>query len=175
MTGAAKLVAQPGIDQRILFLRGQRVMLDVDLAQLYAVTTKRLNEQVKRNAGRFPDDFMFRLSTEERDRVLTARSDLRRIRFSTSLPYAFTEHGALMLANVLNSEVAVQSSIQIVRTFIRMREAISQHRDRARRINALEEKYDERFKVVFDAIGEMMSRRTGRGGGLGFGRRRNGT
>lgn len=168
MTGDAKLVAQPGIDQRIFFMRGQRVMLDVDLAQLYAVTTKRLNEQVKRNAGPFPDDFMFRLSTEERDRVLTEQSDLRRIKFSTSLPYAFTEHGALMLANVLSSEVAVQSSIQIVRTFIRMREAISQHRDLARRINALEEKYDGRFKAVFDAIGEMMFPTDGAGRRIGF-------
>ncbi len=168
MVGSTKLVAKREINERILRIRGQRVMLDADLADLYGVTTKRLNEQVKRNAGRFPDDFMFRLSAEERDQVLAGRSDLRRIRFSTALPHAFTEHGALMLANVVNSEIAVQSSIQIVRTFIRVREASAQHRDLARRIDALEERYDGQFKEVFDAIDEMMFSTDDDGRRIGF-------
>jgi hypothetical protein len=168
MTEKGQLVANRGIHERILSYRGQRVMLDVDLAELYGVTTKRLNEQVKRNANRFPDDFMFQLSKDERDKVLDARSDLRRLRFSRVMPRAFTEHGALMLANVLNSETAVHSSIQIVRTFVRMREAVMQHRDLVRRVDALEKECDRKFDEVFDAIDEMMFPTDSSGRRIGF-------
>jgi len=100
---------------RILLVRGQRVMLDADLADLYGVSTKALNQQVKRNSERFPSDFMFRLTAQERSSVIAAMPQPGRLRFSPSLPYAFSEHGAVMLASMLNSPTAVQASIQVVR------------------------------------------------------------
>ena len=105
----------------ILKIRSNRVMIDTDLARLYGVSTKRLNEQVKRNLNRFPSDFMFQLSQTERDEVVANCDHLRNIKYSHSLPYAFTEHGALMLASVLSSPVAMSASIEVVRTFIRFR------------------------------------------------------
>jgi len=114
----------------ILIIRGQRVMLDSDLARLYGVSTKRLNEQVKRNRNRFPADFMFRLTAEEKMEVVANCDHLRRIKFSAVLPYAFTEHGAVMLASVLNSYVAVQASVQVVRAFVRLRKILAASADR---------------------------------------------
>ena len=133
-------------------------MLDEDLALIYGVSTKRLNEQVKRNRPRFPEDFMFRLTAEE--------TSLLKSQFATSsaghsgrrkLPYAFTGHGAVMLASVLNTPVAVQASIQVVRAFIRLRQILAEHRELARRLDALEKKYDGQFRVVFDAIRRLMA------------------
>jgi hypothetical protein len=131
-------------------------MLDSDLAELYRVTSKRLAEQVRRNPDRFPADFMFRLTVEERDDLVALRPDLQRIKFSRVLPQAFTEDGALMLANVLNSDVAVQVSIEIVRTFVKIREAISTHDALSKRIDALELRYAGQFKSVFDALRALM-------------------
>jgi hypothetical protein len=156
------------VDHRILLLRGQRVMLDADLAELYRVTTSRLNEQVKRNRLRFPPDFMFRLTAAERSEVIAKCDHLKRLKFSSTMPSAFTEHGALMLASVLNSAVAVQVSIEIVRVFIRVREAVSTHRDLAAKLDLLERKYDHQFKVVFDAIRALMSRPRPRKRRIGF-------
>jgi phage regulator Rha-like protein len=132
-------------------------MLDADLAELYGVPTKALNQAVKRNLNRFPADFMFKLTRNEKAEVVTICDHLARIRFSPSLPYAFTEHGVLMLANVLNSERAVLVSVQIVRAFIRMREVLAKHADIARKLNDLEKKYDLQFRVVFDAIRQLMT------------------
>ena len=132
-------------------------MLDTDLADLYKIATKALNQAVKRNKARFPGDFMFQLTKEEKAQVVTNCDHLQRLKFSPTLPYAFTEHGTIMLANVLNSQVAVQVSIQIVRAFIRLREAVASHKDLARRLDQLEGKYDSQFKVVFDAIRQLMS------------------
>jgi len=149
------LVRAERIDRAILVIRDQKVMLDADLARLYGVTTKRLNEQVKRNRGRFPEEFMFRLTVREKAEVVANRDHLRRLKFSPTLPYAFTEHGALMLASVLNSDIAVQASIQIIRVFIRMREAIASRKDLRLRLKALEKKYDThdaQIKEIFDAI-----------------------
>jgi hypothetical protein len=168
MSDDAQVIARLGIDQRILTVRGQRVMLDQDLALLYQVTSSRLNEQVKRNADRFPEEFMFRLTAFEMEGVLAARSDLGRIRFSTVRPRVFTEHGALMLANVLKSNVAVQVSIEIVRAFVKMREAIATHAALAKRIDTLEQKYDGQFKSVFDAIRALMRPVGGAGRRIGF-------
>jgi hypothetical protein len=146
------------IERAILLIRGQKVMLDNDLAQLYGTSTRRLNEQVKRNRGRFPNDFMFQLTREEwnslRSQIATSKSGRggRRVR-----PYAFTEHGAVMAANVLNNPKAVQASIQVVRVFIRLRELLASHKELARRLDALERKYDGQFRVVFDAIRKLMS------------------
>ena len=143
--------------EMILVLRGQRVMLDTDLARVYGVSTKRLNEQVKRNRARFPADFMFQLTPDEKAEVVANRDHLRSVKFSPVHPHAFTEHGALMLASVLNSPVAVAASIQIVRAFVHLREMLAAHKDLARKLEALERKYDAQFKVVFDAIRELMA------------------
>lgn len=144
------------LERRILLIRGYKVMLDLDLADVYGVPTKRLNEQVKRNRTRFPEDFMFQLIPEEKTQVVANCDHLRRLKFSATLPYAFTEHGALMLASVLSSPAAVQASIQVVRAFVRLREILSNHKELAERLAEMESKYDAQFKVVFDAIRELM-------------------
>jgi hypothetical protein len=138
-------------------IRGHKVMIDADLAALYGVSTKRLNQQVKRNGGRFPLDFMFQLSRAEREEVVANCDHLRRLKFSPTLPYAFTEHGALMAASVLNTARAVEVSLYVVRAFVTLREALATHKEFARRLDALETKYDRQFKVVFDAIRELMT------------------
>jgi ORF6N domain len=152
------LVPIERIEKRILFLRGQKVMLDADLARIYGVTTARLNQQVKRNQDRFPAEFMFQLTKEEFDNLM--------LQFATSSPgyggrrkrpYVFTEHGAIMLASVLNSPIAVRASLQVVRAFVRLREMLATHKDLARKLEALERKYDSQFKVVFDAIRQLMA------------------
>lgn len=132
-------------------------MLDADLADLYGVSTKALNQQVKRNQQRFPSDFMFRLTAEERASVVAAVPHLGRLRFSPSLPYAFSEHGAVMLAAMLNSPTAVQASIQVVRAFIHLREMLSANGELGRRLDELEQRYEGRFKAVFDAIRGLMA------------------
>jgi phage regulator Rha-like protein len=132
-------------------------MVDADLATLYGVTTKALNQAVKRNKNRFPADFMFKLSLEEKQEVVTICDHLSRLRFSPVLPYAFTEHGVLMLANVLNSERAVNVSVQIVRTFVRLRETLYSHTELTMRIDEMEKKYDKQFRIVFDAIRQLMT------------------
>jgi len=132
-------------------------MIDADLAALYGVPTKRLNEQVRRNTKRFPADFTFQLSRAERDEVVANCDHLQRLRFSPTLPYAFTEHGALMAASVLNTARAVEVSLYVVRAFVQLREGLAAHKDLARRLDALEAKYDRQFKVVFDAIRELMT------------------
>jgi type I restriction enzyme S subunit len=126
------------IEGRILLIRGHKVMLDADLAELYGVTTKRLNEQVKRNRDRFPDDFMFQLTGDEKDKVVANCDHLKKLRFSYALPYVFTEHGAIMLATILNSEVAVKASIQVVRAFVKLREMMATHKDLARKLIEME-------------------------------------
>ena len=145
------------IESRILSLRGQRVMLDSDLAQLYGVATKALVRAVKRNAERFPPDFMFQLGSKE-------TADLRHQTGTSSswggrryLPYAFTEQGVAMLSSVLRSAQAVSVNVEIMRAFVRLRAALADHRDLARRLDGLEAKYDHQFKVVFDAIRALMT------------------
>ena len=132
-------------------------MLDLDLAGIYGVTTKVLNQAVKRNASRFPADFMFQLTEMEKSEVVTNCDHLARLKFSPHLPYAFSEHGALMLANVLNSARAAQTSVQVVRVFVRLRQMLASNAELARKLELLEKKYDAQFKVVFDAIRQLMS------------------
>ena len=143
------------IERKIYLIRGHKVMLDSDLAELYGVTTKRLNEQVRRNLKRFPSDFMFQLSSKEaeslRSQIATSKRGGRRY-----LPYAFTEQGVAMLSTVLNSDRAIEVNIQIMRAFVKLREMIASHKDLAKRLAELEMTYDEQFKVVFDAIRELM-------------------
>jgi hypothetical protein len=145
------------IERAILLIRDQKVMLDSDLAALYGVTTKRLNQQVKRNRDRFPEDFMFQLTAEEKAEVVANCDHLQKLKYSPTLPYAFTEHGAVMLASVLNTPIAVAASIQVVRAFVRMRYILATHEELARRLDELEKKYDRQFAVVFDAIRQLMT------------------
>ncbi len=144
------------IESKILTIRNRKVMLDRDLAGLYGVTTKRLNEQVRRNKERFPDDFMFQLTGDEKKEVVANCDHLSSLKYAPYLPYAFTEHGAVMLASVLNSPIAVQTSILVVRAFIKLRKVLATHKDLVRRMNELEKKYDAQFKIVFDAIRQLM-------------------
>jgi hypothetical protein len=152
-----ELVPPEHIERSILLIRGQRVMLDADLAGLYGVSTKRVNEQVRRNRDRFPGDFMFQLTTNEKAEVVANCDHLSKLRFSPVLPNAFTEHGAIMAASVLNTRRAIQVSVFVVRAFVKLREIISQHKDLGRRLDELEKKYDAQFKVVFDAIRQLMA------------------
>lgn len=151
------IVPAERVQRGILNLRGQRVMLDADLAELYGVATKALNQAVRRNADRFPKDFMFQLTEVEKQEVVTNCDHLRKLKYSPVQPYAFTEHGAVMLASILNSPVAVQASIQVVRAFVQLRQLLGQKQDLARKVESLEKKYDARFKVVFDAIRKLMT------------------
>ncbi len=150
------IILEGRIENSILLIRGEKVMLDTDLAVLYGVTTKRLNEQVKRNRNRFPKDFMFQLTKSEKAEVVANCDHLKRLKFSPNLPYAFTEHGAIMLATVLNSSIAVRASIEVVRAFVRLRQILASDVELARKLVALEKKYDAQFKVVFDAIRQLM-------------------
>ncbi len=144
------------IEKKILFINGQKVLLDSDLAALYGVTTKRLNEQVRRNLKRFPADFMYQLSQEEfeslRSHFATSSSwGGRRTR-----PYVFTEQGIAMLSSVLNSNRAIDVNIQIMRIFVKLREMMSSHKDLARKLSELEKKYDGQFQIVFEAIKQLI-------------------
>jgi hypothetical protein len=127
-------------------------MLDADLAVLYGVSTKRLNEQVRRNRDRFPADFLLELSTEEKAEVVANCDHLGRLKYSPALPLAFTEHGAIMAANVLSSPRAVAASVMVVRAFIRMRQVLATHADLARKLEELEKRYDAQFRQVFAAV-----------------------
>lgn len=156
---AKSLIPAGRVEQAILRLRGHSVMLDHDLARLYGVPTKALNQAVKRNLARFPDDFMFTLTPSEtkelnRSQAVTGSQKHRDPRYP---PHAFTEHGVAMLASVLNSDQAVAVNIEIVRTFVRLREMLGSHAELARRLDQLEKKYDERFRAVFDAIRQLMT------------------
>ena len=146
------------IETRIFLLRGEKVMFDFHLAELYGVETKTLNRAVQRNSERFPADFMFQLDRQELANLMcqigTSSSQHGGTR---KLPYAFTEQGVAMLSSVLRSERAVQVNIAIVRAFVKLRQMLSTHVELARKLKALEAKYDAQFKVVFDAIRALMS------------------
>ena len=147
---------EENISQKILTVRGHSVILDSELADLYRVATSALNQAVKRNARRFPEDFAFRLTTKEKEEVVTKCDHLSRLKFSPVLPFAYTEHGTIMAASVLNSQRAVETSVFVVRAFVLMRETMASHRGLAQRLSVLETTYDARFRVVFDAIRALM-------------------
>ncbi len=152
------LIPQETIEDKILLIRGKKVMLDRDLAALYGVETSYLKRQVKRNIERFPEDFMFQLSKEElgnwRCQFVTSNStDKMGLRYP---PYAFTEQGVAMLSGVLNSPRAVHANIQIMRTFTKLREMILTHKELQKKIESMEGKYDHQFKIVFDAIKKLL-------------------
>jgi len=146
------------IEERIYAIRGQRVMLDADLARLYSVSTKRLNEQVKRNRKRFPANFMFQLTAVEKTEVVANCDHLRKLRFSHALPYAFSEHGAIMVATVLNTSRAIQVSVFVVEAFVKMRAALSNHRELAHKLTALEKELKERLDIHEAAIVSILQR-----------------
>lgn len=146
------------IATRILFLRGEKVLLDADLALLYGVETKVLKQAVRRNIDRFPEDFLFELSTEEwnslRSQIVTLEKG--RGKYSKYPPFAFTEQGVAMLSGILNSPRAVETNIAIMRTFVALRKLMETNKDLAAKIRQLEKKYDQRFKLVFDAIQKLI-------------------
>jgi hypothetical protein len=150
------LVPAERIEQAILLIRGHKVMLDSDLAALYGVSTKIFNQAVKRNLGRFPDDFMFQLSADEfeilRSQIVTSSWGGRRYP-----PYAFTEQGVAMLSSVLRSPQAIAVNIEIMRAFVRLRRMLASHAELSRRLDELEKNYDKKFRVVFDAIRQLMT------------------
>ncbi|MHC4606490.1 MAG: ORF6N domain-containing protein [Planctomycetota bacterium] len=157
MSREKSLMPAERIERCILLIRGQKVMLDRDLARLYDVEPKAMNRAVKRNLDRFPDDFMFRLSADEFENL--------RCQFGTSswggrryLPYAFTEQGVAMLSSVLRSKRAVRVNIEIVRAFVKLRRLLASNEELARKLADLEKKYDAQFKVVFDAVRMLMKR-----------------
>src|SRR6185312_10884600 len=173
MNTGTGLVPLERITRAILVLRGQRVILDRELATLYGVSTKRLNEQVKRNAERFPEDFLFRLSAVEvealnRSQIATGSQKHRDPRFP---PYAFTEHGAIMAATVLNSRRAVEMSVYVVRAFVKLREVIATNRELAHKVAQLERKletHDDAILELLAAIRELMSPPQPERRGIGF-------
>jgi hypothetical protein len=176
-TPPSRELALEQITRAIIVVRGQRVILDRELAAIYGVTTKRLNEQVKRNAARFPADFAFRLTTEERRRLRSqfATLEVGRGRHVKYLPYAFTEHGSIQAANVLSSPRSVAMGIFVVRAFVQLREIVASNKDLARKLTklecslaALDEKTQRRFKDVYEAIRTLITPQASRRRGVGF-------
>ena len=161
------LVKQEEIVGRIYFLRGEKVIIDRDLATLYAVETKVLMQAVKRNLQRFPSDFMFQLSFDEfnnlRSQIVTSSWGGRRY-----LPYAFTEQGVAMLSGLLNSDRAIKVNIEIMRTFVQLRRLVNSNKELAKKIEQLEAKYDEQFKIVFEAIRQLIREDEKPKGKIGF-------
>lgn len=148
------------VERKIFLVRGQKVMIDRDLAELYRVATKVLNQAVKRNIKRFPEDFMFTLTLSEKNELVTICDRFRTLKHSTVTPYAFTEQGVAMLSSVLNSERAVQVNIAIMRAFVKLREMIYTNKELAHKLEQLErkiEKHDEEIKLIFDAIRQLMT------------------
>jgi hypothetical protein len=159
MADSKAIIKVGRIRQRILLIRGVKVMIDADLAEAYGVPTRRLNEQVRRNLNRFPGDFMFQLTSEEKKEVIANCDHLEKLKFSKALPLAFTEHGAIMAASVLNSPKAVEVSVFVVRAFVQLRETIAEHKELARKIAKLERKlgdHDEQIMAIIEAIKQLM-------------------
>jgi phage regulator Rha-like protein len=155
-----EIIPREIIEQRIFLIRHQKVMIDRDLAELYGVETKYLNRQVKRNIQRFPEEFTFQLTAEERDQLVTICHRFKTMKHSSALPNAFTEHGVTMLASVLKSERAVKISINIIKAFVKLREILSSHKELAHRLSDLERKFgkhDDEIRMIFDAIRALMT------------------
>src|SRR5512146_1048959 len=156
------------IEQSIHILRGHRVMLDTDLAELYGVEVKQLKRQVRRNRDRFPSDFLLELSHEEYRALRCQIGSLKRGEHAKYRPFAFTEQGVAMLSSVLKSKRAIQVNIAIMRAFVQLREMIASNKGLARRLNELEKKYDAQFRVVFEAIRELMEEPEPKSRRIGF-------
>ncbi|MHB8906878.1 MAG: ORF6N domain-containing protein [Melioribacteraceae bacterium] len=151
------LIPSEIIEQRIFLVRGEKVMIDRHLAELYDVDTRTLNQAVKRNKERFPEGFMFQLSKEERGEVITICDNLSSLRFARTFPFAFTELGVAMLSSVLKSKRAIQVNIQIMKTFVHLRRMSSENKELSLRLEELEKKYDRQFKIVFDILNQLLT------------------
>jgi len=154
----ARLVPLDLIEQRILFLRGQRVMFDRDLAELYCVETKYLNRQVRRNKERFPREFMFQLTKKERDELVTNWHRFASLKHSSVLPYAFTEHGVAMLSSVLHGKRAIQINILIIKVFVKLRKILAKHKELSLRLKELEmriDRHDDAISAMFETIRQL--------------------
>jgi hypothetical protein len=159
-TKKQEIVLVDQIGPRILLIRGLKVILDADLAELYGTSTKAFNQAIKRNAGRFPGDFRFRLTAEEKREVVTNCDHLARLKFSRTLPFAFTEHGAIMAASVLNTPRAIDVSVYVIRAFVNLRELVATHRQLAAKLAALERRvagHDEDIRSLVAAIRQLMA------------------
>jgi len=154
------LIPQERIQDRIYLIRGQKVMVDSDLAGLYGVETKVLNQAVRRNIKRFPEDFMFQLTKEESNSLRSQFVTLKRGQHSKYLPYAFTENGVAMLSSVLNSARAIQVNIQIMRTFTRLRELLATHKDLRQKVEQMEKRLDQLPRVIFHIIRSLLAPKT---------------
>ncbi|HEX9945870.1 MAG TPA: ORF6N domain-containing protein [Thermoanaerobaculia bacterium] len=163
------LLSAKRIERSIVVLRGEKVILDADIALLYGVETKALVQAMKRNLDRFPPDFMFQLTPEEAEN-LRSQSVISSWGGRRYLPYAFTEQGVAMLSSVLRSERAVQINIEIMRVFVRLRRVMSTREDLIRRLDELEERYDARFKAVFDTLRKLMAPPQAPSRRIGFGK-----
>jgi phage regulator Rha-like protein len=155
------IVTEEFIMSKILLIRDQKVMIDSDLAKLYGVTTKRLNEQVKRNIKRFPTNFMFQLTNIEKEQVVANCDHLEKLKFSSTLPYVFTEHGTMMLGNILTSDKAIEFSIRIVEAFIKMREVLLDNLSLKLDIEEIRKKlinHDKNMELVFSYLDELMDK-----------------
>ncbi len=159
MTSSHSLIPIETIGKRILLIRGQKVMLDRDLAEFYKVSTRTLNQAVKRNLTRFPKDFMFQLTPKEMDGILRSQFVISRLSHGGRryLPFAFTEQGVAMLSSVLHSPRAIQVNIEIMRAFVQIRQWMASHVELARKIEKMEMTYDENFRTIFDAIKALMT------------------
>lgn len=152
------LIKEENISNHIHFLRGQNIILDFDLASLYGVETRVLKQAVKRNIQRFPDDFMFELSEDEIDFVVSQNVIPSRKHLGGAKPFAFTEQGIAMLSGVLNSESAIQVNIALMRAFVQLRKLILTHKELVNKINDLEKKYDEKLRIVFTALKQLIQK-----------------
>jgi 3-dehydroquinate dehydratase len=150
------LIPYEEITRKILLIRGKKVMLDRDLAEIYGVSTKVLNQAVKRNIERFPEDFMLKLTKTEKNKLVTICDRFKNLKHSAVNPYAFTEQGVAMLSSVLNSQRAIMVNIVIMRTFVKLRKILASHKDLLKKIEDIEKKYDSQFKVVFEAIRQLV-------------------
>jgi len=160
MSDVKPIVKIGKIEQRIFLIRGEKVIIDADLAEFYNVSTKRLNEQVKRNKGRFPEDFVFKLTSKEKDELVANCDHLSKLKYTKALPYAFTEHGSIMVASVLNSRRAAEVSVFIVRAFVKLRQMIAGHKELASKIAQLERKladHDQQILALVQAIKEFIA------------------
>lgn len=165
------IVMAESIEEKIFLIRDCRVMLDAELAALYGVSTKQLNQQVKRNRERFPRDFMFRLNEKEWGELVTNCDRLGRLKHSSVLPHVFTEHGAIMLASVLNSQRAIEVSVLVVRAFVKFREMLSTHKELAHKFKELERQlviHDKAIRSLFDTIRQMMAQPEPKSRKIGF-------
>jgi len=150
------ILKEANLASLIYFIRGEKVMLDTDLAKLYNVETRVLKQAVRRNLDRFPKDFMFELTGEEIDHMVSQGVIPSKQIFGGAKPFAFTEQGIAMLSSVLNSRIAIQVNIAILRTFVKLRQLLIGHKDLAEKIEKMEQKYDEQFRIIFSALQQML-------------------